>query len=171
MSAEYKFLSSFQPKSLCQTPHHKLGTSADMAKSASDSEKVEFGKRVALRRKEVKLTQKELADAAGMSQQNISAIENGTTERPGMLRELAAALSVSEAWLLGETADREALPTLRFIPLDEERSDAEKLLLRIPVSERKLALDFLEFLALRAEERLQLRPAPVRRVSPRETET
>lgn len=79
----------------------------------SASEKKAFGARVAQRRNELGLSQKDLAKAAGMGQQNISAIENGTTVRPGRLRELAAALNVNEAWLLGEELDPSPPPAER----------------------------------------------------------
>lgn len=56
-------------------------------------------------------TQSELADAIGMTQQGIAAIENGKSDRPKKLRELARALSVTEEYLLGEdSAVAEAAP-------------------------------------------------------------
>lgn len=47
-------------------------------------------------------TQAELAEALGMTQQGIAAIENGKSDRPKKLRELARALGVSQEHLLGE---------------------------------------------------------------------
>jgi transcriptional regulator with XRE-family HTH domain len=47
-------------------------------------------------------TQADLAEAIGMTQQGVAAIENGKSERPKKLRELARALSVTQEHLLGE---------------------------------------------------------------------
>jgi len=44
----------------------------------------------------------ELAKAVGMRQQGIQSIEEGKSQRPRKLRELAAALDTTEEWLLGE---------------------------------------------------------------------
>jgi phage repressor protein C with HTH and peptisase S24 domain len=50
-------------------------------------------------------SQPELADRVGMSQQGIAAIESGSSRRPQKIREIARAVQVTEAWLLGETEE------------------------------------------------------------------
>jgi transcriptional regulator with XRE-family HTH domain len=59
-----------------------------------------LGRRVALRRAKLALSQEALADRVGMKQQGIDAIEQGRVKRPRLLRELARALATSEDWLL-----------------------------------------------------------------------
>ncbi len=58
--------------------------------------------RVKEARESLGMSQPELAERVGMSQQGIGAIEAGRSKRPTKLRELARALQRSEAWLLGE---------------------------------------------------------------------
>lgn len=119
-------------------------------------DKAQFGRRVAARRAELNLTQGELADVVGMKQQGIDAIEKGKVERPRLMRELAAALDASEDWLLYN----ESLPHPESeSPINPERAamggasdlEAEQLFRRLPADMRRLALEFLEFLAQRSE--------------------
>lgn len=60
-----------------------------------------IGKRVRLRRKELGMTQVELASRAGITQSTLSSIENGDTSTPlgANLLRLAAALECSPNWL------------------------------------------------------------------------
>jgi transcriptional regulator with XRE-family HTH domain len=61
-----------------------------------------FGQRVAEMRRQRVLTQKELADKAGLATVTVSRIETGGDEanpRPGTVRRLAAALGVDAKWL------------------------------------------------------------------------
>lgn len=51
------------------------------------------------------LSQPQLAERVGMSQQGIAAIETGDSLRPRKLRELARAVGRTESWLLGEIDD------------------------------------------------------------------
>jgi phage repressor protein C with HTH and peptisase S24 domain len=55
--------------------------------------------------KELKVSQAELGRRVGVSQPTINAILSGDTQRSKHLREIAIALSTTEAWLLGETED------------------------------------------------------------------
>src|SRR6187399_1600904 len=64
--------------------------------------KPSLGERVRQLRKDCGLSQVELAKAVGMRQQGIQSIEEGKSQRPRKLRELAAALDTTEEWLLGE---------------------------------------------------------------------
>jgi SOS-response transcriptional repressor LexA len=86
-------------------------------------DKKAFGARVAQRRMKLGLSQQALADLVGMRQQGIVSIEAGHVERPRLLRELAAALHTSDAWLLWrdgheEVAPGEAIPLARVPLLD-----------------------------------------------------
>lgn len=63
-----------------------------------------ISERVKLRRAELGLTQAELAIRANTSQQAIQQLEDGKTQRPRYLPELAAALGCDVAYLLGRTS-------------------------------------------------------------------
>ena len=66
-----------------------------------------FAKRLKEARRDRDLTLKQLANKVGLSEGNLSKYETGgiTNIRLDNLRELAAALDVSEHWLLGATDD------------------------------------------------------------------
>jgi SOS-response transcriptional repressor LexA len=78
-----------------------------------------FGARVAERRRKLGLTQQALADLVGMRQQGIVSIEAGHVGRPRRLRELAAALRTTDAWLLSREGAEEAGPAIALtrVPL------------------------------------------------------
>lgn len=59
-----------------------------------------IGFRVKQRRLELGLTQAELADRAGISQQSVEAIEKGRTRKPRSIIELAKALQCDPVWLV-----------------------------------------------------------------------
>lgn len=63
-----------------------------------------ISERVKLRRAELGLTQAELAVRANTSQQAIQQLEDGKTQRPRYLPELAAALGCDVAYLLGRSS-------------------------------------------------------------------
>ncbi|MEY0543937.1 LexA family protein [Providencia rettgeri] len=56
--------------------------------------------RVKQRRTELSLTQVELAERAGISQQSVESIENGRTRKPRNIIELAKALQCNPEWLV-----------------------------------------------------------------------
>ncbi len=58
-------------------------------------------------RHERKLTQRELADLADVSQQAINEIEQGNIARPRKIEKIAAVLGVSPAWLQFGNADQD----------------------------------------------------------------
>jgi DNA-binding XRE family transcriptional regulator len=62
-----------------------------------------LGARVQKIRNQLGLSQAELGEAVGMSQQAIGAIESGRVVRPKKLREIARVLRTTEEMLLGET--------------------------------------------------------------------
>jgi len=64
-----------------------------------------IGDRVKFRRDAMGLTQAELAEKVGTSQQSIEQLEGGKTKRPRYLPELASFLDVSIDWLLGGSTD------------------------------------------------------------------
>lgn len=66
-----------------------------------------FAKRLRQARRQKDLTLKQLAGKVGLSEGNLSKYETGviTNIRLDNLREIAAALDVSEHWLLGQTDD------------------------------------------------------------------
>ena len=65
--------------------------------------------RVIWRRKDLKLTQTELANRAGATRVQIQKIENGKTIRPRNMERIATALEVSQAWLLFGYEELESL--------------------------------------------------------------
>lgn len=74
--------------------------------------------RVKSRRLELGLTQAELAEKAGTTQQGIVSIEMGRTKRPRQLLELAKALQTDPAWLMdGGTFQTIEEVNTRKIPL------------------------------------------------------
>ena len=56
--------------------------------------------RIRQRRQELDLTQTELAERAGISQQSVESIENGRTKKPRNIIEIAKALQSHPEWLL-----------------------------------------------------------------------
>lgn len=64
-----------------------------------------IGDRTKQRRESLDISQPELARLVGVSQQSIDQLEKGDVQRPRYLPDLAVALSVSMAWLKGETDD------------------------------------------------------------------
>ncbi len=64
-----------------------------------------LGKRLRSRRKELGLTQAQLAKQVGTSQAVVQKIENGKSLRPRILADLAMALDVQQAWLMYGIAD------------------------------------------------------------------
>lgn len=59
----------------------------------------EIGRRLRQLRRDLGLTQMELADLARTTQAVVQKIENGKSKRPRIIAELATALKVNPAWL------------------------------------------------------------------------
>lgn len=78
-----------------------------MAERTNDEDRIAFGRRVATRREKLQLSQPDLAELIGMSQQGIHSIEAGESGRPRKLIELADALRTSTIWLLKGTGPEE----------------------------------------------------------------
>lgn len=102
----------------------------------------ELGRQVLLRRKELGLTQGELAEQAGISRNYVSLIERGEARNVSVnvLYELAAALGTTPAELSGQTgwADTLIPPALRELALKEELSfGIVDRLARIPMRGRE----------------------------------
>ncbi|MEL4241170.1 helix-turn-helix domain-containing protein [Shewanella xiamenensis] len=66
----------------------------------SNEQKMDLAQRVKLRRTALGLTQKETAEASGMIQQSLQKIEDGKTQNPRRLVDLARVLKCSPEWLL-----------------------------------------------------------------------
>lgn len=72
-----------------------------------------IGKRIKKRRKELNLTQVQLAEKAGIIQQSLQKIENGTTKNPRNIQALANALECAPEFLLfgiGENENSNVAP-------------------------------------------------------------
>lgn len=83
-----------------------------------------LGERIRLSRKDLRLTQQQLADMAGMSRSYVNSLENGITTNIGsdFLIPLARSLGVSSKYLLGETAN----PLEGIHDEDEDEEEKEK---------------------------------------------
>lgn len=102
----------------------------------------ELGRQVLLRRKDLDLTQGELAEQAGISRNYVSLIERGEARNVSVnvLHELAAALGTTPAELSGQAgwADTLIPPALRELALKEELSyGVVDRLARIPMRGRE----------------------------------
>ena len=70
---------------------------------------LDISHRVKQKRKEMNLSQAQLASMAGMKQQSLQAIESGETKRPRRIVELASALNCDPCWLLyGDQGNQQA---------------------------------------------------------------
>lgn len=70
-----------------------------------------FGERVAKRRLELGLSQKDLGKLAGYSQQNIGVVESGSVKRPErVVYALAEAMQTTREWLLHGSGPKQAGP-------------------------------------------------------------
>lgn len=80
-----------------------------------------LGRRIALRRAKLGLSQEALAARIGMKQQGVDAIEQGRVKRPRLLRELARALRTTEDWLLFRRGPEEpAAAEQKRVPAGQE---------------------------------------------------
>jgi len=70
------------------------------SKRALNDYSVEVGMRIVQARKELGLTQEELAELAGVSQRSMQAYETGEVIPYRKMREIAAVLETSPAWVL-----------------------------------------------------------------------
>jgi transcriptional regulator with XRE-family HTH domain len=98
----------------------------------------ELGQRIADLRKDAGLTQTQLADKVGVSQQIIASYENGKRNFPvGRLLEVAEALNISASELLtGTKKDRSKKKTR----LDEQLAAVKQL----PARKRQFVSEFLD---------------------------
>lgn len=58
-----------------------------------------LAERLKIAREKAGLSQAELGEAIGLSQQSVAKIENGDTQQPRKIKEIAKALGVSQTWL------------------------------------------------------------------------
>lgn len=77
-----------------------------------------LGDRIELRRKEIGLSQAELARRVGMRQSTMNSLVNGNSRTTRYLVQLAHELRTSPAWLVGEVDDPEA-PGLPAVTSEE----------------------------------------------------
>jgi transcriptional regulator with XRE-family HTH domain len=103
-------------------------------------DKHEFGARVKLRREKLELSQDDVAEAIGMSQQGVDNIEHGKVGRPRLMMELAEALGTTEKWLLWKVGPEE-------IQAHIEPEDILSILQKLRKDRRGLAMRFLKTLA------------------------
>lgn len=102
----------------------------------------ELGRQVLLRRKDLNLTQGELAEQAGISRNYVSLIERGEARNVSVniLHGLAAALNTTPAELSGQAgwADTRIPPSLRELALKKELGfEVVDRLARIPMRGRE----------------------------------
>jgi SOS-response transcriptional repressor LexA len=131
--------------------------------------KLTLGDRVRKLRKERGLSQMDLAKAVGMRQQGIQSIEEGKSQRPRKLREIAAALRTTEDWLLGETPLNE-IPAELFqvgeIPVIGEVAAGLWLEVGTMPEEPLEMLPFVPALSTKASYALRVRGNSVDKIAP-----
>lgn len=71
---------------------------------------MQIGEKVRRLRERRGMSQAELGQAIGMTQQGVQSLEAGESRRPRKLRELARFLDVSEDWLLDDESGTERIP-------------------------------------------------------------
>lgn len=92
-----------------------------------------FGRNVLISRRDLNMTQKELADRIGISQSYITKIERGRAKNMSveLVFDLATALSVNPAWLLGLSQDPLGVETdlenEQYVVIDVEDSSQRRL--------------------------------------------
>lgn len=118
--------------------------------------KTTFSERLVEARAKARLTQKQLADHAGISQRQVARYEGGEQEpRPTTIHRLAEALGVSPRWLAtGAEPEQEAagklpLPEIIETSFEEEpgRGGSFTLRLRLPVQAGESETEYLAKLA------------------------
>lgn len=114
--------------------------------------------RMKQRRKALGLTQLELANSIGISQQSIESIENGRTHKPRNILELAKALQCNPEWLLNGkniiplaeiTSNSKSIPLFNYTQaacykendlITDETSNYEYVLVNNSISDQSFAL-------------------------------
>lgn len=106
MGASYPNLGGTQPKNLWGTAYREFGNVSNMDRQEIDPK--EFGRRVRERRKELGMSQVELAEKSDQSQSNIGWIEQGNAKKPKQQAlDLVEPLRTSVDWLLYGTGEKE----------------------------------------------------------------
>lgn len=106
MGARYPDLGRNQPKNLWGPDNQNFGTISPMDRQEIDP--IEFGRRVRARRKDLGLSQEDLAEKSGQSQSNIGWIEQGKAKRPAkQALPLVEPLRTSAEWLLYGIGEKE----------------------------------------------------------------
>lgn len=98
-----------------------------------------LGERLRESREKKKLSQQELADKVGVSQQAIGKIESGVTQNPRNLKVIAAALDVAEHWLQFGEVDTNDQKTEYVNKECEETSRDSKIFTEIPILDIELS--------------------------------
>lgn len=108
---------------------------------------ITIGTRIAQRRKEVGMIQRELSKAVGVSTSTISLWESDATEPRGKnLHALAHTLQCSPTWLLfgdSEAAPQAPEPAESIIPLTDDEQELLNLYRALPVSEQESQINEL----------------------------
>ncbi len=98
-----------------------------------------LGERLRESREKKKLSQQELADKVGVSQQAIGKIESGVTQNPRNLKAIAAVLDVAEHWLQFGEVDSNGQKTEYVIKEWEETSRDSKIFTEIQILDIELS--------------------------------
>jgi transcriptional regulator with XRE-family HTH domain len=119
-----------------------------------------FGERFLARREELRMTQEELADKAGITRMAISKIELGMTKKPRVdnLFALAKALKVSPDWLASGKGTKE--PDHHASPAQSHLGSAKRSFLSVPLVPWTALTHLLETGSLSNDE-YPLLPCPV----------
>lgn len=102
------------------------------------------GERLRARRKNLRLSQADLAAMVGLSQRSISDLESGQTMKTDKLRELADVCGVSPEWLMGLEEDDSNMRAARMLQSISKTTQHQSTSMAAPVIAGRLAVAMLQ---------------------------
>lgn len=110
--------------------------------------KTPFSERLIAARAKARITQRELAELAGISQRQVARYEGGIQQpRPTTIHRLADALNVTPRWLLGVNEGVETVPLPTLLMPQAEGDDGGGVAItfrfRLPVADNETEEDYL----------------------------
>lgn len=97
-----------------------------------------LAERLKIAREKKGMSQAQLADLIGLSQQSVAKIENGDTLQPRKIKEIAKALDVSQKWLQLGIEENGSISDFVVEELEEAKLDPE-VFANIPVLDVELS--------------------------------
>lgn len=97
-----------------------------------------LAERLKIAREKAGLSQAQLGEKIGLSQQSVAKIENGETRQPRKIKEIAVALGVSQTWLLLGMDENGSLENFIVEEVEETMLDPE-VFISIPILDIELS--------------------------------